>query len=48
MTIIAHVEPMDLDIYSRDNYYFNYKSDAYKKIMSELSARPSRPSVANC
>ncbi|SOC81904.1 peptide/nickel transport system substrate-binding protein [Ensifer adhaerens] len=37
MTIIAHVEPMDLDIYGRDNYYFNYKSDAYKKIMAELS-----------
>ena len=30
MTIIAHVEPRDLDIYARDTYYFNYKSPAYR------------------
>ena len=38
LTIVSHTEPMDIDIYGRDNYYFNYKSDAFKKIMAELSA----------
>jgi peptide/nickel transport system substrate-binding protein len=32
MTIISHTEPMDLDIYARDKYYFNYHSDAYKAL----------------
>lgn len=37
MTIVSHTEPMDIDIYGRDNYYFNYHSEAFKKIMAELS-----------
>ena len=38
LTIIAHVEPMDLDIYARDDYYFDYKSPAYRALFAELSA----------
>ena len=38
LTIISHVEPMDLDIYARDDYYFDYHSDAYKAVMTELAA----------
>jgi peptide/nickel transport system substrate-binding protein len=37
LTIISHVEPMDLDIYARDDYYFDYHSDAYKAVMTELA-----------
>ena len=37
LTIISHTEPADIDIYARDNYYFNYHSDAFKKIMDELN-----------
>ncbi len=29
LTIVSHVEPMDLNIYTRDNYYFGYKSEAF-------------------
>jgi len=32
MTIISHTEPMDLDIYARAKYYFNYSSDGYKSL----------------
>jgi peptide/nickel transport system substrate-binding protein len=32
MTIIAHAEPMDIDIYAREKYYFNYKNPAFTKI----------------
>ena len=32
LTIIAHVEPNDLDIYARDKYYFNYKDASYRSI----------------
>ncbi len=32
LTIIAHVEPNDLDIYARDKYYFNYKDASYRAI----------------
>lgn len=43
MTIVAHAEPMDIDIYSRDSYYFNYKNptlnEALKK--AEQTADPA-------
>lgn len=30
MSIIAHVEPLDVNIYTRDDYYFGYQSAAVK------------------
>nr|WP_321461166.1 ABC transporter substrate-binding protein [uncultured Cohaesibacter sp.] len=38
LTIISHTEPMDIDIYARDDYYFNYKSDDFKAIITSLNA----------
>ena len=35
MTIVAHAEPMDIEIYARDAYYFNYKNPAFVKINSD-------------
>jgi peptide/nickel transport system substrate-binding protein len=35
-TIISHVEPRDLDIYARDKYYFNYRSDDYKALYQKF------------
>ena len=37
LTIISHVEPMDIGIYTRDDYYFNYKNDALKAVMAEVN-----------
>jgi peptide/nickel transport system substrate-binding protein len=37
LTIVSHTEPNDIGIYARDDYYFNYHSDAFKKIMAELN-----------
>jgi peptide/nickel transport system substrate-binding protein len=37
LTIVSHVEPLDIDIYARDDYYFDYHSDAFKKIMADLN-----------
>ena len=37
MTIVAHVEPLDLDIYARDQYYFNYSSIEYKNLFENLT-----------
>ncbi len=36
LTIISHTEPMDIGIYARDNYYFQYDSADMKAIMAEL------------
>ncbi len=36
MTIVAHAEPMDIDIYSRDPYYFNYKNPAFNELMKKV------------
>jgi len=36
LTIVSHVEPNDFGVFARDDYYFNYKSDAYKKVIEEL------------
>lgn len=43
MSIVAHAEPMDIDIYSRDPYYFNYKNPAFNELMKqvELTADPA-------
>jgi peptide/nickel transport system substrate-binding protein len=35
MTIIAHAEPMDIDIYAREKYYFNYKNPAFAKVNAD-------------
>ncbi|HEX4298709.1 MAG TPA: ABC transporter substrate-binding protein [Devosia sp.] len=37
LTIISHVEPNDFGVFARDDYYFNYHSDAYKKIIADLN-----------
>jgi peptide/nickel transport system substrate-binding protein len=36
MTIVSHTEPMDIGIYARDKYYFNYKNPAFKAVIEEL------------
>ena len=37
LTIVSHTEPADYDIYARDNYYFDYHSDAVKALMDKLN-----------
>ncbi len=37
MTIIGHAEPLDIGIYARDPYYFNYHSATFKKAMSAIA-----------
>lgn len=43
MTIVAHAEPMDIDIFSRDPYYFNYKNPAFNELIKkvELTSIPA-------
>ena len=36
LTIISHTEPLDIGIYARDKYYFNYKKPAFKAVIDEL------------
>lgn len=36
LTIVAHTEPLDIGIYGRDSYYFNYDSPRFKAIDREL------------
>lgn len=37
LSIVSHVEPNDFGVFARDSYYFNYHSDAYKKIIADLN-----------
>lgn len=37
LTVIAHTDPNDLDIYARDDYYFNYKNSEFKQIIGQLN-----------
>lgn len=37
LTIVSHTEPLDIDIYARDEYYFGYFSPAFKAAMSAIS-----------
>jgi len=36
LTIVSHTEPMDIGIYARDDYYFDYHSAAFQAIMADL------------
>ena len=37
LTIVSHTEPMDIGIYSRPDYYFNYSSDAFNSVIDKLN-----------
>ncbi|MCC6305659.1 MAG: ABC transporter substrate-binding protein [Rhodobacteraceae bacterium] len=37
LTIVSHTEPMDIGIYARPDYYFQYDSPEFQAIMAELS-----------
>ncbi|EDZ47326.1 ABC transporter substrate-binding protein [Leisingera daeponensis] len=38
LTIVSHTEPMDIGIYARPEYYFQYDSKALQELMSRLTA----------
>lgn len=43
LTLIMHVEPMDLNIYAREDYYFNYHSEEFNALWQRtLGARNDR------
>lgn len=46
LTIISHTEPNDISIFSRPDYYFDYKSDAFNQIIADLgvTADPAKRS----
>ena len=37
LTVISHVEPFDLDIYARPDYYFGYRSERYTALYNRLA-----------
>jgi peptide/nickel transport system substrate-binding protein len=40
LTIISHVEPLDIGIYARPGYYFNYDDPQFDAIIARLSTAP--------
>lgn len=36
LTIVSHTEPLDIDIYARDDYYFQYQNPAFNSVMEAL------------
>ncbi len=38
LTIVSHTEPMDIGIYARPDYYFQYDNPAFQGLMTELNA----------
>jgi len=38
LTIVSHTEPMDIGIYARPEYYFQYDSTAFQELMEDLNA----------
>ncbi len=38
LTIVSHTEPMDINIYARPNYYFQYDNPAFQQLMKDLDA----------
>lgn len=46
LTIVSHTEPVDIGIYARDTYYFNYDSPSLKALMARLN-NTSDPAARN-
>jgi len=40
LTIVSHVEPLDIGIYANPDYYFQYDSASFRDIIAKLSAAP--------
>lgn len=40
LTIVSHTEPMDIDIYARDDYYFGYHDPVMKALIWSLDRFP--------
>ena len=40
LTIISHVEPLDIGIYANPNYYFQYDSPAFQAIYAKVTSAP--------
>jgi len=38
MSIVVHAEPLDYDIYARDDYYFGYSNPEFKALIAALEA----------
>lgn len=38
LTIVSHTEPMDIGIYARPDYYFQYDNPAFQALMKDLNA----------
>jgi len=38
LTVVSHTEPMDIGIYGRDEYYFQYSDEGFKATLAELNA----------
>lgn len=37
LTIVSHTEPNDIDIYARDDYYFQYENPDFKALIAKLN-----------
>ncbi|MET0428613.1 MAG: ABC transporter substrate-binding protein [Microvirga sp.] len=37
ITIVSHTEPLDIDIFARDTYYFNYRNNRFKAVIAEAA-----------
>ena len=37
LTIVSHTEPLDIGIYGREDYYFNYTSEPFSAVMTDLN-----------
>lgn len=41
LTLISHTEPMDIGIYARDDYYFNYRDPAFNALIAAADSAPT-------
>lgn len=47
MTIIGHAEPLDIGIYARHPYYFNYNNPEFDAVMEEIASATTKDAQAS-
>ncbi|MCH9853203.1 MAG: ABC transporter substrate-binding protein [Alphaproteobacteria bacterium] len=47
LTIIAHTEPNDMNIYARNDYYFSYHNDEFNQIIADMQYATDEATLKN-
>jgi peptide/nickel transport system substrate-binding protein len=46
LTVVSHVEPMDINIYANPNYYFGYDNEEFQSIIKRIEQSSNEQEIS--